>query len=101
MIVFLLKYLSSMCKSLTYAYRPMPDAPDARAKLIDALHLSGKLPSNMYKNDIELCQKECTELLTGMLNTYFVSVLVAFIDLVAFDYFVLIISHFDFMYYLL
>ncbi|XP_047485099.1 uncharacterized protein LOC125036506 [Penaeus chinensis] len=46
--------------------RPMPDVPDARAKLIETLHLSGKIPSNMYKNYIELCQKECTELLTGV-----------------------------------
>ncbi|XP_070000331.1 Fanconi anemia group A protein homolog [Penaeus vannamei] len=43
--------------------RPMPDAPDAaRANLfVDALHLSGKLPSNMLQKYIELCQKECTE----------------------------------------
>ncbi|XP_042231612.1 uncharacterized protein LOC121872690 isoform X1 [Homarus americanus] len=46
--------------------RQLPDVPDARAKLIGALHSAGKISFNMYSSYIEACQKESSDLLTGV-----------------------------------
>ncbi|XP_042231617.1 uncharacterized protein LOC121872690 isoform X4 [Homarus americanus] len=48
--------------------RQLPDVPDARAKLIGALHSAGKISFNMYSSYIEACQKESSDLLTGKIE---------------------------------
>ncbi|XP_045600459.1 uncharacterized protein [Procambarus clarkii] len=48
------------------APRPLPDVPDSRAKLIAALHSTGKIPSSMFSNYVEACQKEASDLLAGV-----------------------------------
>lgn len=64
--IFRNPYFRSSFLPALLAPRPLPDVPDSRAKLISALHSTGKIPSNMFNYYVEACQKEASDLLTGV-----------------------------------
>ncbi|XP_071528013.1 uncharacterized protein [Panulirus ornatus] len=64
--IFRIPYFCSAFLPALLVSRPIPDVPDARAKLIEALHSAGKIPSNMFNNYIEACQKEVSDLLADV-----------------------------------
>ncbi|XP_076041036.1 uncharacterized protein LOC143025372 [Oratosquilla oratoria] len=46
--------------------RHLPSVPDAQMMLIETLHTTKRIPHNMYKTYLDLCEKEANDLLCGV-----------------------------------